>query len=66
MGINYGCDRIRFAAAVRVGSRLRARAEILEVQDVPDAVQIKARVKLEIDVVDKPACVVDSLSRYYF
>lgn len=66
-GINYGCDRVRFPAALRSGSRLRGRAEILGVEDLGDgAVQAKIRVTLEAEGVDKPVCVADTLSRLYF
>lgn len=66
MGVNYGCDRVRFPDAVRVGARLRARAEIVETQDVPGGIQVKTRVTLEIEGGAKPACIADTLSRYYF
>ena len=66
MGINYGADRLRFPSPVRVGSKLRAGAELIEATDTKDgAVQTKVRVTVEIEGSDKPACVIDSLSRYY-
>jgi acyl dehydratase len=66
-GVNYGCDRVRFPAALRVGSRLRGRAEILTVEDLGQgAVQVKIRTTLEAEGVEKPVCVADTLSRLYF
>ena len=66
-GINYGCDRVRFPAALRAGSRLRGRAQIVAVEDLGDgALQAKIRVTLEAEGVDKPVCVADTLSRLYF
>jgi acyl dehydratase len=66
-GINYGCDRVRFPAALKVGSRLRGRAEIIAVEDMGEgAVQVKTRVTLEADGTVKPVCVADTLSRLYF
>ena len=66
MGVNYGADRIRFPAPVPVGSRIRGSAELLEVEDTKDgAVQAKIRVTVEIEGRDRPACVVDTISRYY-
>ena len=66
MGINYGCDRLRFPAPVPVGSRIRGGAEILEVQQAKDgSFQSKVRVTVEIEGSEKPACVIDTLSRYY-
>ncbi len=66
MGINYGADRVRFPAPVPVGSRIRGGAEVVEVDDTKDgAVQAKVRVTVEIEGGDRPACVVDTISRYY-
>lgn len=66
-GVNYGCDRVRFPAALRCGSRLRGRAEIIEAEDLGEgAVQVKIRVTLEAEGVNKPVCVADTLSRLYF
>ena len=66
MGVNYGADRIRFPAPVRVGSRIRGGAELIEVEKTQDGgVQAKIRVTVEIEGSDRPACVVDTISRYY-
>jgi len=66
-GINYGCDRVRFPAALRSGSRLRGRAQLLAVEDLGGgARQAKIRVTLEAEGVEKPVCVADTLSRLYF
>ncbi|MED5260968.1 MAG: MaoC family dehydratase [Myxococcota bacterium] len=66
MGINYGADRLRFPSPVRVGSKLRAGAELIEAEDAKDgSIQTKIRVTVEIEGSDKPACVIDSLTRYY-
>jgi acyl dehydratase len=66
-GINYGCDRVRFPAALRTGSRLRGRAEIVAAEDLGAvAVQVKMRITLEAEGVEKPVCVADTLSRLYF
>jgi acyl dehydratase len=66
MGINYGCDRVRFPSVVRAGSRVRGRAEILGTDDVPGGIQVKIRITIECEDGDKPACVADTLSRWYF
>jgi acyl dehydratase len=66
MGVNYGADRIRFPAPVKVGARIRGGAELVEVEDTKDgAVQAKIRVTVEIEGGERPACVVDTISRYY-
>ena len=67
LGLNYGCDRVRFPAAVRTGTRVRARAEIVAVDAAGEgAVQVKIRVTVEAEGGDKPVCVADTLSRFYF
>ena len=63
MGINYGTDKVRFPAAVPVGARVRAGVELTDVADVPGGVQVKMVVTVEIEGGEKPACVVESLSR---
>jgi acyl dehydratase len=64
MGINYGLDRVRFPAPVRVGSRIRGRGEIISVTDVPSGVQVVVRVTIEVEGSDRPACVADTISRF--
>lgn len=67
MGINYGCDRIRFPAPVMVGSRVRGTGEITQVETLASgAVQVVVRVTVERQSSDRPACVVDTISRYTF
>jgi acyl dehydratase len=66
MGINYGCDRIRFPSAVRAGSRIRGRGEIVSAEAVAGGVQVKIRVTVEVEGSDKPGCVADTLSRWLF
>lgn len=64
MGINYGVDKVRFPAPVVVGSRLRGRAEIAEVTPIEGGFQVKTKITIEIEGGAKPACIVESLSRY--
>jgi acyl dehydratase len=67
MGINYGTDKVRFPAPVKVGARVRASGEMLSAQRNTDgSVQAVVRVTLEIENEAKPACVADTISRYYF
>ena len=65
MGVNYGCDKVRFPAPVPVGSRLRARALIDEVTPVSGGVQLRISVSVEVDSSTKPACVAALLIRRY-
>ena len=63
--VNVGADRLRFLNPVRVGARIRGRGEIVAVEEIKGAVQSVVRVTVEIEGEDKPACVVDTISRYY-
>ena len=63
-GLNYGTGRVRFPAPVPVGSRIRAGAEITEVEEVPGGLQTTITVTIEIEGSSKPACVIESLSRW--
>jgi len=64
-GVNYGCDKVRFPSPVIVGSRIRARGEIVGVDAVSQGTQVCVRVWVEIEGQDRPACVVDTLSRFF-
>jgi acyl dehydratase len=66
MGINYGCDRVRFPSAVRAGARIRGRGEIVSAEAVSGGVQVKIRVTVEVEGSDRPGCVADTLSRWLF
>ena len=65
MVINYGLNRVRFVSPVRVGSRLRAGAELTAVEEVKGGLQATVTVTFEIDGEEKPACVAESLMRFY-
>jgi acyl dehydratase len=65
MAINYGLDRVRFITPVPVGARLRSRVRLAEVKPIEGGVQLKNEVTLEIEGVERPAAVVESLVRLY-
>ena len=65
MGINYGSNKLRFPAPVPVGSHLRGSGHLLQVEQLDGAIQATIRVTVEIEGSDRPACVVDAISRYY-
>jgi acyl dehydratase len=67
MGVNYGLDKVRFPAPVKVGARVRARRTLAAVdQKSPTTLQIKQVVTIEIEGEDKPGCVAESLSRLIY
>ena len=65
MGVNYGCDRVRFPNVVKAGARVRGSASLVGAEAVKGGVQATIRVSVEIKGEDRPGCVVDTISRYY-
>ena len=65
MGVNYGCEKVRFPAPVPVGSRIRGAGEIISAEEVKGGVQVVVRVTIEIENSDRPACVIDTISRFF-
>src|SRR3954469_23367288 len=64
LGVNYGWNKVRFPAPVPAGSRLRARAEVVSVDEVGgNWWQIVTRFTLEVEGNEKPACVAESVGR---
>ena len=63
--VNVGADRLRFLNPVKVGSRIRGEGEIVSVEEVKGAIQSVVRVTVEIEGQEKPACVLDTISRYF-
>jgi acyl dehydratase len=56
IGINYGCDRLRFIEPVPVGSRIRARGTLVSIeQPEPDRLRRVTDVTVEIEGKQKPA-----------
>ena len=65
MGINYGWNKIRFPAPVPSGSRVRARATVLSVDELDGGWhQVVTRFTVEREGEDKPVCVADSVGRF--
>jgi acyl dehydratase len=67
MGVNYGLNKVRFPAPVRVGKRIRLRSTLLAVEEIGDrAVQTIYNQVIEVEGEDRPACVAETISRVYF
>jgi acyl dehydratase len=67
MGVNYGLNRVRFPAPVRVGACLRASFVVAEVADVgDDALQVTWDVTVEANGGGKPVCIAQFVTRHYF
>lgn len=66
MGVNYGLNRVRFMAPVRVGSRLRARLTLLQSEPIDNkGFQMLWSVAVECEGASKPVCVAESIARRY-
>jgi acyl dehydratase len=64
LGVNYGWNKVRFAAPVPAGSRLRARAEVVSIEEVGgNWFQIVTRFTVEVEGNEKPACIAESVGR---
>ena len=63
--VNYGLNKVRFPAPVKVGAKLRARTEIQSLEEMKNGVQICYQIKVDIAGNDKPACVAEFLARVY-
>ena len=63
MGINYGTNKVRFPAPVPAGSRIRARATVVSVDDVPGGEQAVVVTTVEREGGEKPVCVAEVVLR---
>lgn len=59
--LNYGLNKVRFPGPVLVGSALRAKATIVDVQDGARGATVTTRYVLEVDGAAKPACIAEML-----
>jgi acyl dehydratase len=67
MAVNYGLDKARFPAPVKVDSRVRARRSLESVeQKAPNTLQLMQVVTIEIEGEAKPACVAETLVRLIY
>ena len=60
--VNYGINKVRFVAPVKVNSKVRNRVEVLKVRDLAKGQQITMRHTIEIKGSDKPACVAETVT----
>jgi acyl dehydratase len=65
LAVNYGLNRVRFPAAVRADSRIRAHIALLALKELPDSVEVTYGVTIECEESEKPACVAEWIVRYY-
>ena len=65
MGVNYGCNKVRFPSPVPVGSKVRLGAKIVDVEDVAGGAQATSSFTFEVEGAPKPSCVAEVIFRYY-
>ncbi|WP_445152385.1 MaoC family dehydratase [Baekduia sp. Peel2402] len=63
--LNYGYEKVRFPAPVPVGSRLRMRAVVADVSEVPGGAQVTMTQTIEREGGDKPVLVAQAVARFY-
>jgi len=65
LGVNYGWNKVRFPAPVPAGARIRASAEVVELDEVKGGWwQMVTRFTVEVEGSEKPCCVADSVARF--
>ena len=65
MGVNYGLNKVRFPSPVPVGSKIRLRAALTDVEEVKGGLQLTVSAVIEREGDDKPACVAEPVFRFY-
>lgn len=65
MGINYGLNKVRFPSPVPVGRRVRASCVLTDVREGDGFVESIVTSTIEVEGVEKPACVAESVGRLY-
>jgi acyl dehydratase len=65
MGLNYGSDKVRYLAPVKVGQRVRAVGKIAELAEKrPGQWLVKTNVSVEIENESTPALIAEILSMF--
>jgi len=64
--LNFGCNKVRFYTMVPVGSRVRARATVIQARKRGGALHLLSEVRIEVEGEKKPACVAETLGMYFF
>jgi acyl dehydratase len=65
MAVNYGYNKVRFPSPLPMGARIRASAIVGPVTAVSGGVQGQVTTSIQVEGADKPACVAESIVRYY-
>ena len=66
MLVNYGFERVRFAAPVRSGRRIRAVVRLLDAKERKRQILVKVKVTIEVEGETKHALVAQWLTMHFF
>jgi acyl dehydratase len=66
MGVNYGCDKVRFMSPVKVDSEIRARVKLVSADEKPgNRILIKNEITIEINGEERPALIAEWLTMVF-
>jgi acyl dehydratase len=67
MGINYGLNKLRYPGPVRIGKRVRLKAQLVDFEDISNGsgAQVTVGMTFEVEGESKPGCVAEAVYRYY-
>ena len=65
MGVNYGCNKVRFMSPVPIGANLRLGVKLISVDDIAGGVQSTYELTFECEGAAKPSCVAEVIYRSY-
>ena len=63
--VNYGLNKVRFPSPVPVDSKVRMRAKLAELEEIPGGAQMIMELTFEREGGEKPVCVAQTVSRVY-
>ncbi|CAD7490433.1 MaoC family dehydratase [Aeromonas dhakensis] len=66
MVVNFGLDQVRFPYPIKVDSNIRARTKLARVTPIKGGLELLKEIKVEIEGVRRPGCVIESVTRLYF
>ncbi|MGL5974960.1 MAG: MaoC family dehydratase, partial [Aeromonas sobria] len=66
MVVNFGLDQVRFPYPIKVDSNIRARTKLARVTPIKGGLELLKEIKVEIEGIRRPGCVIESVTRIYF
>ena len=66
MVVNFGLEQVRFPYPIKVDSNIRARTRLSRVTPIKGGLELLKEIKIEIEGIRRPGCVIESVTRIYF